>query len=156
MQKLIFLLLNPLIATEIKKTGTYSDAKRSGRPQKTMPRDDHIIRRTAVWSPMSSASKIRSILLAKGADISRRTISWCLVIDFGLKACKPAKKLRLTPAMKAKRLGFAEKHAKWMIQQWRQVFFLMNLQSSCLPRVSVMSVDPPESDLMMNGTPPRQ
>ena len=66
---------------------------------------------------MSSASKIRSLLLAKGADISQRTVNRRLVIDFGLKVRKPAKKSRLTPAMKAKRLGFAKKHAKWTIQQ---------------------------------------
>ena len=108
-----------------KKTGTYLDAKRSGSPRKSTQRDEHIIRRTAVWSPMSSASKIRSVglLLAKGANISRRTVSRRLVIDFGLKACKLVKKPRLTPAMKAKRLRFVKKHAKWTIQQWQQVFF---------------------------------
>ena len=108
---------------KFKKTGTYSDAKRFGLPRKSTPKDDHIIRKTAVRSPMSSASKIRSILLAKGADISRRTVSRCLVIGFGLKARKPAEKPRLTPAMKAKHLGFAKKHAKRTIQQWQQVFF---------------------------------
>ena len=97
---------------KFKKTKTYLDAKRSDRPQKSTPKDDDIIRRTTVWSPISFASKILSVLLAKGADISRRTVSRRLVIDFGLKARKPAKKLRLTPAMKAKRLGFAKKHAK--------------------------------------------
>ena len=75
---------------KFQKSGTYSDAKRSGRPQKTTPRDDHGIRRTAVRSPMSSASKIRSVLLAKGTDISRRTVSRRLVDDFSLKARKPA------------------------------------------------------------------
>ena len=50
---------------KFKKAGTYSDAKRSGRPRKSIPKDDHIIRRTAVRSPMSSASKIRCKLLAK-------------------------------------------------------------------------------------------
>ena len=72
---------------------------------------------------MSSASKIRCVMLAKGVDISRRTVSRRLVIDFGLKARKSAKKPRLTPSMKANRLGFAKKHAKWTIQQWQQVFF---------------------------------
>ena len=57
----------------------------------------------------------RSVLLAKGEDISRRTVSRRLVIHFGSKARKPAKKPRLTPALKAKRLGFAKKHAKWTI-----------------------------------------
>ena len=33
---------------KFKKTGTFSDAKRSGRPRKSTPRGDHIIRRTAV------------------------------------------------------------------------------------------------------------
>ena len=104
---------------------------------------------------MSSASKIRSMPLAKGADYSRRTVSRRLIIDFGLKAHKPAEKARLTPAMKAKHLGFAKKHAKWTIQQWQQMLFLMNLQSSNSPRLSATSVDPPKSDLM-NGMPRRQ
>ena len=57
---------------------------------------------------MSSASKIRSSLLAKGTDISRRTVSGRLVDDFDLKFHKP----RLTQAMKSKRLAFAKKHVK--------------------------------------------
>ena len=104
-------------------TGTYSTAKKSGRPRKTTPRDDLMIRRTAVRSPMSSASKIRSALLAKGTNISRRTVSRRLVDDFGLKAHKPARKPRLTQAMKVKRLAFAKKHVQWTIQQWHQVLF---------------------------------
>ena len=108
---------------KFKKTGTYSDVKWSGCPQKSTSRNDHIIRRTAVESPMSSASKIRFVLLIKGADNSWKTISWHLIIDFGLKAHKPAKKPRLTQPMKAKHLSYAKKHVKWMIQQWQQVFF---------------------------------
>ena len=104
-------------------TGTYTTAKKSGRLRKTTPRDDHAIRRIAVRSPMSSASKIRSLLLAKGTDISRRTVSRRLVDDFDLKAHKPAHKPRLTQAMKSKRLAFAKKHVKWTIQQWQQVLF---------------------------------
>jgi len=69
-------------------TGIYSDAKRFGRLRKTTPSDDHVIRRTAVWSLMSSASKIRSILLAKGANVSQRTVSRRLVDDYGLKVYK--------------------------------------------------------------------
>ena len=91
--------------------------------RKTTPRDDHAIRIIAVRSPVSSASKIRSSLLAKGTDISRRTVSRRLVDDFDLKAHKPAHKPRLTQAMKSKRLAFAKKHVKWTIQQWQQVLF---------------------------------
>ena len=100
---------------KFRNTGTYTTAKKSGKPRKTTPRDDHAIRRIAVRSPMSSASKIRSSLLAKGTDISRRTVSRRLVDDFDLKAHKP----RLTQAMKSKRLAFAKKHVKWTIQQWQ-------------------------------------
>ena len=139
---------------KFKKTGTYLNAKQPGCPRKSTPRDDHIIRRTAVRAPISSADKIRSVLLANGADINGRTVSRRLVIVFGLKAHKPAKKPRLTLAMKAKRLGFAKEYAKWTIQKWQQVF-LMNLQYSSSLRVSATSVDSPESNLM-NGTPRRQ
>ena len=108
---------------KFRNTGTYTTAKKSGRPRKTTPRDDHAIRRIVVRSPMSSASKIRSSLLAKGTDISRRTVSRRLVDDFDLKAHKPAHKPRLTQAMKSNRLAFAKKHVKWTIQQWQQVLF---------------------------------
>ena len=64
--------------------------------------------RIAIRSPISSASKIRSVLLAKVADISRRTVNRRLVDDFVLKAHKPAKKPGLTPAMEVNRLAFAK------------------------------------------------
>ena len=43
---------------KFQNTGSYSTGKKSGRPRKTTPRDDHVIRRIAVRSPMSSADKI--------------------------------------------------------------------------------------------------
>ena len=85
---------------------------------------------------MSSSSKIQSVLLVKGMDVSRRTISRRLVDNFGLKAHKPAKKTRLTPAMKVKCLGFAKKHAKrGQFNSGNRCFFPTNLQySSSLQR----------------------
>ena len=67
---------------------------------------------------MSSASKIWSELLSKGADISRRTMNRRLVDEFGLKAHRPALKPKLIQAMKDKRLTFEQKHTKWTVQQW--------------------------------------
>ena len=72
---------------------------------------------------MSSANKISSALLAKGTEISRRTFSRRLVDDFGLEAHKPARKPRLTQAMKNKRLALAKKHVSWTKQQWGKVLF---------------------------------
>ena len=108
---------------KFQNTGSYSTGKIFGRPQKNTPRDDHVIRRIAVRSPMSSANKIQSALLAKGTEISRRTVRRRLVDDFGLKAHKPAHKLRLPEAMKNKRLAFAKKHATWTKQQWSKILF---------------------------------
>ena len=100
---------------------------------------------------MSSTVKIRSALLAKGTEISRRTVSRSLVDDFGLKAYKPACKPRLPQAMKNKRLAFAKKHATWTKQQWRKALFSdeSTVQEFTIPR-NVTSVDPSESDFMKN------
>ena len=38
---------------KFRNTGTYTTAKKSGRPRKTTPRDDHAIRRIAVRSPFN-------------------------------------------------------------------------------------------------------
>ena len=40
---------------------------------------------------MSYSKKIRSALLARGTNVSARTVCRRLVSDFGLKSCKPAK-----------------------------------------------------------------
>ena len=48
---------------KFKNTGCYSTRKKFGRPRKTTPRDDAIIHKIAVHSPLSSADKIRSVLL---------------------------------------------------------------------------------------------
>ena len=42
---------------KFKICGSYVDTKRSGRPRKTTPRDDHLIQRVAVRSPTSSCNK---------------------------------------------------------------------------------------------------
>ena len=49
-------------------------------------------------------------LLKNGTDISISTVSHDLSKEFGLKSYKPAANLRLTSAVKKKRLLFANKH----------------------------------------------
>ena len=114
---------------KFKNSGSYSDNKRPGRPRKITASDDHLIRRVAVHSPRSSSKKMRSALLAHGTDVSCKTVKRRLTKDFGLKAFKPAKKPRLTPAMKLKRLNFAKKHINWSREQWSRVIFL---DESCI------------------------
>lgn len=88
---------------------------------------DHVTRRTEVRSPMSSACKKRSVLLAKYADVSRRIVSRHLFNDFNLNPVNLRKKSILTAAPKTKSLLFAMKHAKWIIRQWQRVFSRTNL-----------------------------
>jgi len=108
---------------KFKHCGSYSDCKRSGRPRKTPRRDDILIKRCVVKSPTCSATKIRAERGETGSRISRRTISRCLNDKFGLKSWKPARKPRLTPAMKLKRLQFAKKYRDWTSQRWSRVLF---------------------------------
>ena len=103
--------------------GMFCDRKLSGRPRKTSIRDDNFIRRMVVRSPTTSTKKLQAALLRKGTRVTQMTISRRLSREFNLKLYKPARKPRLTPVMKAKRLAFAKKHRDWSIQQSSKVLF---------------------------------
>ena len=74
-------------------------------------------------SPTSSMKKIRAELLGRGHRISHKTVSRRLSKEFNLKSYKPAKKSKLTAAVKAKRLQFANNHQHWTAEQWGKVLF---------------------------------
>ena len=67
--------------------------------------------------------KIRAELLRRGRRISHMTVSKRLSKEFNLKLYKPAKKPRLTAAMKAKRLQLANNHQHLTVEQWEKVLF---------------------------------
>ena len=48
-------------------------------------------------------------------EASTKAIQRRLSLEFGLKLCKPARKPRLTLAMKKKCLDFAKRHPSWDI-----------------------------------------
>ncbi|KAG1696946.1 Transposable element Tcb2 transposase [Nymphon striatum] len=81
------------------------------------------MKRIVTRSPLSSINKVRAALLEREVTVDRMTISRRLSREFGLKSYKPANKLRLTPAMKVKRLAFATKHQDWTPAQWGKVMF---------------------------------
>ena len=62
---------------------------------------------------MSSSKTIQAKLIDTGTVVSTKTIQRRLSLEFGLKSRKPARKPRLTEAMKKKRLDFAKRHADW-------------------------------------------
>ena len=80
------------------------------------------MRSIVVRSPTSSIKKIRAKLLCSGCQISHMTVSRHLSKEFNLKSYKPAKKPRLTAAMKAKHLQFAN-NQHWTAKQWGKVLF---------------------------------
>ena len=82
--------------------GIFCDIKRSGRPRKTSIRDDNLIRRMVVRSPISSTKKLQAALLRKGTRVTQMTISRRLSREFNLKQYKPARKPRLTPVLNTK------------------------------------------------------
>ena len=82
-----------------------------------------MMRRIAVRLPTSSMKKIRAELLRIGRRISHKTVSRRLSKEFNMKSYKPAKKPRLTGAMKAKRLQFANNYQHWAAKQWKKVLF---------------------------------
>ena len=56
-------------------------------------------------------------------NVSVRTIQrWCQV-RLELPARKPAKKPKITEAMKEKRLRFAMKYRDWSVEQWKNVMW---------------------------------
>lgn len=105
------------------QNGHYSDMKRSGRPRASTNRDDNMMKLIVARSPTSSCKKVQSRLLQKGCELSLNTISRRLSKEFHLKSYKPAKKPKLTPAMKMKRLSFARSHQDWTVAKWNTVLF---------------------------------
>ena len=105
------------------KYGNYKDRKRSERLRKSTPKDDNMMKRIVARSLTCSCQKIKTYLSQKGAEVSLKTISRRFCDQFNLKLCKPARKPRLTPHMKIKRLAFAKKYESWTAKDWSQVMF---------------------------------
>ena len=57
------------------KYGNYKDRKRSGRPRKSIPRDDNMMKGIVARSPTSFCQKIKAYLSQKGTKVSLKTIS---------------------------------------------------------------------------------
>ena len=73
---------------------SYTNKKRTGRLRVTTAREDNVMRRIVVRSPISSMKKIRAKLLHRGRQISHMTVSRRLSKEFNLKSYKPAKKTK--------------------------------------------------------------
>lgn len=103
-------------------SGSFKDARRSGRPRKTTIQDDRIVRRLVKAFPKISAHAICSELKNAGVNVHRSTVSRRLK-GMNLSAYKPAKKPRLTEEMKRRRLAFANRYKHWTVSDWRKVMW---------------------------------
>ena len=83
-------------------------------------------------SPIGSIKKNRAKLVRRGGGISHITVFRRLSKEFNQKSYKPAKKTRLTAAMKVKGLEFASNHQHWTAEQWVRVLFCDESPSNSL------------------------
>ena len=52
------------------KNGNYKDRKRNGRPRKSTPRDDNMMKRIVACFPTNSCQKIKARWSQKGTEVS--------------------------------------------------------------------------------------
>lgn len=93
---------------------------RCGRKRKTTPRSDRKIRSICVANRKKSVTSLTQMVRESGVDVSRRTVQRRLAEE-GLIAHRPAKKPKLTPAMKKRRLAWAREHQHWGMDDWSKV-----------------------------------
>ena len=104
------------------ETNQFHDRPGPGRKRKTTTSDDRWIVRMVKKSPFKTSSQVQKLLGDSGVIVSSSTVRKRLISD-GLCAYTPARKPRLTSAMKAKRLAFAHKYKKWTVEDWRKVMW---------------------------------
>ena len=99
------------------------DRPKCGRPRKTTPRLDKLIRRKSVKDPRKSAIEIsRELSEVNLCNVSRSTVTRRLH-DFGLFGRKSVKKPYISKKNQKARLEFAKQHLNWTVEQWSKVGF---------------------------------
>jgi DNA-directed RNA polymerase I, II, and III subunit RPABC1 len=91
------------------------------RKRKTTPRTDQLLLRNSRLHPTVTSKDLRRNLLTSGIDTGASTVGRSFLI--GRKARKPIKKQLLRPAMKQKRLAWANKYRSWSTDDWKKVAF---------------------------------
>lgn len=91
-----------------------------GRQRITTPRDERKIRDICLQNRRKSSKSLTQVINEAGITISPRTTRRRLK-EMGFKCCRPAKKPKLTPAMRAKRLAWAKQHRHMTAEDWENV-----------------------------------
>jgi transposase len=111
------------IATNVKKTNSFKDKPRSGRPQKMNERNKRRTLRILKNKEATTATGISKVLKKyHDVDISRYTVARVLK-SFGYACRVKKKKPKLTIKHKKDRLEWAKKHEAWTADDWRKVIW---------------------------------
>ena len=97
----------------------YKNGKRSGKPLKTIPKEDRLLKRLARQWPFSTANTLRGRWIVNGR-ISRRTVNRRLNSAM-FRARRPIKRPLLTIRHKNARFQWARDHMGWNIRSWKRV-----------------------------------
>lgn len=109
----------------IKKAGVITQSTRVGKclsRRITTASGDRLIVRDAISNPRATLTQLCSVLRQSGVKVSRMTISRRLK-ERNICFVKPTSKPHLTPAMRKKRLAWANKYAHWTVEDWSKVCF---------------------------------
>lgn len=102
--------------------GTVRRAEKAGRPRKSTPRMDKLIKRISFANPLKTAADISELRQHYGVSLDVSTVNRRLN-DAGLYGRHAAKKPLVSQKNRKARLAFARRHVNWTPDQWRKVLF---------------------------------
>lgn len=108
-----------IISHVVKNWHAKNDIKRatgSGRPRKTSPQTDRMIRRIIMTNRFSSISDL--MLCPVLTNLSRQTINRRVTEKGDFKSYWASKKPLITEINKAKRLAWCQARINWSVEQW--------------------------------------
>lgn len=97
--------------------------KRCGRKPIFTPRAERCLTKICLEDRFCSTKQIKSKLQEANVNASERTVRRKLK-DLKFKACRPARKPKLTATMKAKRLKWAKQYRNKDVDFWRSVIYI--------------------------------
>ena len=106
-----------------RETGTVADRPRSGRPRKTTPQEDRLLRRDCLKNWMKTSPQLAtSFRESTGKTLDPSTVRRRL-LSVGLRGYVAAKKPLIRQPNKVARLKWAREHVKWTEDQWKKVLW---------------------------------
>ena len=111
------------ICRRVKKTKSFKDRPRSGRPKLIDERKMRVLARILQKSKVKTAEFVRKeARMFHGIDVSRDTVARALTkMGYGVRVKR--KKPALTKNQKKARLDWARKHSTWTSDDWRHVIW---------------------------------